>query len=113
MVLIEPWFMSWDSMALINVVGLQNNMDLLDGDPDSCVESFGTCTLGGNEVIGIEAERMSHVTYEEDQVPATIPAIKTEPNVRCVHVVSVTHVSYRLYTDLGAPISKCPFETKI
>ena len=88
-------------------------MDLLQGDPGSCDKSFGTCTLGGNEVIGIEAERMSHVTYEEDQVPATIPAIKTEPNVSSVHVVSVTHVSCWRYADLGAPISKCPCKTKI
>jgi hypothetical protein len=88
-------------------------MDLLQGDPGSCDESFGTCTLGGYEVIGIEAESLSHVIDKDDQEPMTIPAIKTEPNVRCVHVVSVTHVSYRLYTDLGAPISKCPFETKI
>jgi len=74
-------------------------MDLLQGDPGSCDESFGTCILVGNEVIGIEAERVSHVTDEEDQEPATIPAIKTEPKISCVHVVSVTHVSCRLYTD--------------
>jgi len=108
MILMEPWIMSWDGTAVISVVGLQNNMDLLEGDRDSCDESFGTCTLGGNRVTSIEAERSLNITNEEDQVPVTIPAIKTEPNASCVHVVSVTHISYRLYTDLGSPISKCP-----
>jgi hypothetical protein len=94
-------------MALISVVVLQNSMDLLQDDPGSCDESCGTCMLGGNEVTSIQAERVSHITDEEDQEPETISAIKTEPNISCVHVVSVTHVSYRVYIDVGAPIFKC------
>ena len=107
MVLLESLFIPWESTPVISVVVLQNSMDLLEGDPDSCDESFGTCTLGGNRVTSIEAERSSHITNEEDQEPVTIPAIKTEPNISCVHVVSVTNISYRVYIDVGAPIFKC------
>jgi hypothetical protein len=82
-------------------------MDLLQNVPGSCGESCGTCMLGGNEVTSIEAERVSRITDEGDQEPETIPAIKTEPNISCVHVVSVTNISYRLYIDVGAPIFKC------
>jgi len=88
-------------------------MDLLQGEPGSCNESFVTCTLDGNEVIGIEAERVSDISELADQEMPTIPAIKMEPNVSCVHVVSVTHFSYRLYPELPAPKSLCPWETKI
>ena len=31
--------------------------------------------------LSAEAERVSHITEEEDQEQTTIPAIKTEPNV--------------------------------
>jgi hypothetical protein len=88
-------------------------MDLLHGEPGSCDESCGTCTLRGNMVTRIETERVSHITDQKDQEPATNPAIKTEPNVSCVPVVSVKLISYKLYTCLGAPITECPCETKI
>jgi hypothetical protein len=40
--------------------------------------------LDGNMVASTEAQRISHVTEEEDQEPTTITAIKTEPNVVCL-----------------------------
>jgi hypothetical protein len=40
-----------------------------------------TSTLAGNEVMFIEAERLSHIREEEDGEPRTYPVIKTEPNV--------------------------------
>jgi hypothetical protein len=49
----------------------------------------------------------------EDQEPTTISVIKTEPNVSCMPVVSVTHISYRLNPELPSPISVCTCETKI
>ena len=97
---------------MISVVVLQNSMDLLHGEPGSCNKSCVTCTLDGNEVIGIEAGRVSVISEVANQ-EMTIPAIKMEPNVSCVPVVSVTHISYRLYPELSAPISVCPCETKI
>jgi len=72
-----------------------------------------TSTHDGNEVIGIEAEGLSDVSEVVDQETMTIPAVKTEPDVICVPVVSVTHISYRLCPELPAPISVCPCETKI
>jgi hypothetical protein len=83
-------------------------MDLRKGENGSCNKS-----LDGNEVNGIEVERVSHINEEEDQEPIKIPAIKTEPNVSCVPVVSVTHIAHSLYLELPAPISVCPCETKI
>ena len=97
---------------MLSVVVLRNSMDLVESEPGSCNESCVTCMLDGNEVIGIEAERVS-VTSEVADQETTIPAIKMEPNVSCVPVVSVTHISYRLYPELPAPISVCPCETKI
>jgi len=78
-------------------------MDLLQVEPGSCNESCVTCRLNGNEVIGIEAERVSDISNVVDQVTTTIPAIKMEPNVSCVPVVSVMHISYRLYADMACP----------
>ena len=92
---------------MISVVVLQNGMDLMQSVPGSCNESCVTCMLDANE-----AERLS-VTSEVADQEMTIPAIKMEPNVSCVPVVSVTHISYRLYPELPAPLSLCPCETKI
>jgi len=87
--------MSWEGTAVISVVVLQNSMDLVYSEPGSSNETQVTSTLAGNKMIGIEAEKVTHITEEEeDQKPTTIPAIKTEPNVSCVPVVSVTHISY-------------------
>jgi len=98
---------------VISVVVLQNSMDLLNSEPVSSNETRVTSTVDGKEVTGIEAERVSDVSEVADQETTTIPAIKTEPNVSCVPVVSVTHISYWLYPELPAAISVCPCETEI
>jgi len=98
---------------VISVVVLQNSMDLLNCEPGSSNETRVTSTVDGKEVTGIEAERVSDVSEVADQETTTIPAIKTEPNVSCVPVVSVTHISYWLYPELPAAISVCPCETEI
>jgi len=98
---------------VICVVVLQNRMDLLNGELGSYKQSCVISTLDGNKMTSIEAERVSHVREEEDHEPMTIPVIKTEPNVSCMPVMSVKHVSYRLYPELPSPISVCPCETKI
>ena len=79
---------------MISVVVLQNGMDLLNSEHGSSDETRVTSTLVGNEVIGTEAERVSDISEVADQETVTIPAIKTEPNVSCVPVVSVGHISY-------------------
>ena len=88
-------------------------MDLLQGEPHSCNETNETNTLDGNQVASVEAERVSHTSEVADQEPTTNPAIKTEPNVSGVPVVSVTYISYRLYPLLPAPLSVCPCDTNI
>jgi hypothetical protein len=97
---------------VISVVDLQNHADLPNGELRSCDKTRVTSTVLGNEFIGIESERASDISEIAHQ-ERTIPAIKTEPNVSCVPVVSVMHISYRLYLELPAPISVCPCKTKI
>ena len=98
---------------MTSVVVLQNSMDLVKGESGSSNKTCVTSNVDGNTVASIEAERVSHVTEEEDQEPTAIPAIKTEPNESCVPVVSVTNISYILYPELPAPMSLCPCESKI
>jgi hypothetical protein len=88
-------------------------MDLRNGELGSSNETRVTSTLDGNEVIGIEAERVSDVSGAANQETTTIPAIKTEPSVSFVPVVSVMHISCRLYPELPAPLSLCTYETQI
>jgi hypothetical protein len=87
-------------------------MDQLKSEPGSSNETRVTSTVDGKKVTGIDAERVSDIPEVADQ-ETTVPAIKTEPNVSCVPVVSVTHISYRLYPELPAAISVCPCETEI
>ena len=96
-----------------SVVVLQNCMDLQKDEPGSTNKTCVSSILNGNEVIGIEAEIVSDMAEEEDREPKPIPVIKTEPKVSVLPVVSVTHISYRLYPELPAPISMCPCETKL
>jgi hypothetical protein len=64
-------------------------------------------------VIGIEAERVSNMTEEEDRQSPTVLVIKTEPTVSVVPVVKVTHISHRLYPEMCAPVSVCTCKTEI
>ena len=98
---------------MISVVVLQNSKDLLKGELDSSNKTYATSTVDGNEANDIEAERVLDITEEGDEGPMPITAIKTEPNVSCVPVVSVMHISYRLYTEFPAHLSVCPYEINI
>jgi len=98
---------------VISVVVLQNTMDLLNSEPGSSNETRVTSTVDRKEVNGIEAESVSDISEVADQETVTILAINAEPNVSCVPVVSVTHISYWLYPELPAAISVCPCETEI
>ncbi len=98
---------------MISVVVLQNIMDLLKGELGSSSKTCATSTVDGNEANGIDAEKVLDITEEEDQEPTTITVIKTEPNVSCVPLVSVTHISFMIYPELPTRILVCPCETKI
>jgi hypothetical protein len=67
MVIMEPWFMSWEGTAVISVVVLQNSMDLLNSEPGSSNETQVTSTVGGEEVTGIETERVLDISEVADQ----------------------------------------------
>ena len=96
---------------MISVVVLQNHMDLLNSEPRSYDDRRITSTLDGKKLIGIEAERLSDISEEADQ-ETTIPAIKTEPNISGMPVVSVMDFSYRTYINLSSIVSVCPCEKK-
>jgi hypothetical protein len=66
---------------VISVVVLQNGMNLRKGERGSCGNTCVISTVDGNQVTGIDAERVSSVTEEEDQESMTVPKIKTEPSV--------------------------------
>jgi hypothetical protein len=91
---------------------LQNSKDLLKGELGSCSKTCATSTVDGNEAIGIEAERVLDIT-EEKNLESTTAVIKMEPNVSCVPVFTVTHISFRLYSELSVCVSVCPCETNI
>ena len=76
---------------MISMVVLQKSMDLLNSEASSCNETCVTSTLYGNDVDGMEAERVSDVSEKADQ--ETIPAVKTDPNVSGMPLVCVTHIS--------------------
>ena len=66
---------------MITVVVLQNGLVLRNGERGSFSDTCVTTTVDGNQVTGIEGERVSTVTEEEDQESTTIPEIKTELTV--------------------------------
>jgi hypothetical protein len=90
---IKPSFVTWEGRAVISVVVLQNQMDLLRGELGSCSETYDITEVD-------ERERM------------TVPVMKTEPKVSCV-CREFMHISYRLYPEFSAPLSVYTWETKI
>ena len=76
---------------MISVFVLQNCMALVKGEPGSSNDTCVTSVLHGNELIGIEAEKVSNMTEEEDRELPTIPVIKTEPMVSVVSLERDVH----------------------
>ena len=66
---------------MTSVVVLQNDMVLRKGEHGSSSDTCVTSTVDGNQLTGIEGERVSSVTEEEDQESSAVPEIKTEPTV--------------------------------
>ena len=112
MFIIKQWFIKWHGTALISVVVFQNHMDLLNGEPGSSDDTRGKSTHYGNELIGIEAEKLLDIPGILNQ-ESTIPALKTEPDVSGVPMVDDTYISYRPYLNLSSLVSVCPCKTNI
>jgi len=89
MVQINPVSCHEDDTAVISVMVLQNRMDLLNSELGSCSETCVMSSHERNEVPGINVERVTDMTEEDDQEPTTIPVIKTEPNVSSMSVLTV------------------------
>ena len=74
---------------MFHVVVLQNRMDLLNNELGSCNETCVMSSHDGNEVPGINVERVTDMTEEEDQESTTITVIKKEPKVSSMSVLIV------------------------
>jgi hypothetical protein len=98
--------------AVIIVVVLQDSLNLLDGVLGSSRGTGVTFAVEGNEVPGIDAERISHVSEVAVEEPMIIPETQTEHSLSCVSVVSVMHVPYSVCSELPAGISVCTYEKK-
>jgi len=79
---------------VICVLVLQNQMDLLQDEPESCSET---------SVTSPQVERVSDITEEDLQERTTVAVIKTEPKVSCVCGECV-RISYRIYPELLSPL---------
>ena len=66
---------------MITVVVLQKGLVLRKDERGSSSDTCVPSTVDGNQVTGIEGERVSSVTEEEDQESAAVLEIKTEPTV--------------------------------
>jgi hypothetical protein len=73
--------MSLEGTGVITVVVLQKGLVLRKDERGSSSDTCVPSTVDGNQVTGIEGERVSSVTEEEDQGSAAVPEIKTEPTV--------------------------------
>jgi hypothetical protein len=91
--------------AVIIVVVLQDSFDLLGGELGSSSGTGVRSAVEENEVPGIEAESVSHVSEVADREPMTVPETQTE------HSVSYG-VPYRMCPELPAGISVYTTETK-
>jgi hypothetical protein len=105
--------MSCLGTAVINVAVLQNSMDILKGELGSSTETYATCTVDGNQVTGTEAVRDTDIKEEGNRELTIMSVIEMEPKVIGVPVVSVRYISCKLYRELRACITVCPYETKI
>jgi hypothetical protein len=96
MVQMNPVSCHEDGTAVISVVVLQNRMDLLNSELGPCSETRVMSSHEGNGSPGINVERVTDMTEEEDQERTTIPVIKTEPNVSsmAVLIVRTFHIGY-------------------
>ena len=87
---------------MIRMAVLQNCMDFVEGETDSCPETFVTCDVGGFEGVSIKAEEAIDIKEEvsikveeaidiKDEIPeaASFPPIKTEHEVRLCGVCEV------------------------
>ena len=67
---------------------LQNCMDFVEGETDSCPETFVTCDVGGFEEVNIKVEEAIDI---KDEIPeaTSFPPIRTECEVRLRGVCEV------------------------
>ena len=93
---------------MINLVVLQERVDLVQSEPGCSKEPCVPSKHDGNGVMVTEEEMMSDLAEVVNQETTTIPPTKKDPNVSCVPVVSVAHISCGLYKHLPAPIKVSP-----
>jgi hypothetical protein len=72
---------------------LQDSLDSQKDVPGSHSEACVSPSHDRDEAVSIKVEELSHAQYEEPLVPMTVVEIKVEPEVSCVCVSTVKHLS--------------------
>jgi hypothetical protein len=86
-------------------------MDLLKEEFAFNSKRYPASIANGNDANGTKTGRILDITGEWEKDKTTTTPIKTGTNVSCLPVLSVTHISYRLYPELPACVSISPCET--
>jgi len=84
---------------MIYVVLLQNCMDFVEDETDSCSETCLTCDVDGTEEVSIKVEEAIDI---KDEIPeaSSFPPIKTEHEVRLWGVCEVVAAhAFRTFID--------------
>ena len=84
---------------MICVVLLQNCMDFVEGETDSCSETCVTCDVDGTEEVSIKVEKAIDI---KNEIPETtsFPPINTEHEVRLWGVCEVVAAhAFRTFID--------------
>jgi hypothetical protein len=85
-------------------------MDLLKDEVAYTSKRYAASTVIGNNGNGRKIGRILDTTGDGEKDKTTTP-MKTETNVSCLPVFSVTHISYRINPELTACVSVCLCET--
>jgi len=80
------------------MVILQNCLDVLRGEHESCTETCSASSGDGKQFVFVNVDDDTIMKWQEDPEPTTSTAINNDPLVSCVSVSFVT--SYVHCTDI-------------
>jgi hypothetical protein len=80
--------------------GLQNCVDLPDGERGSCSEMFVTSAPDRHQLTFIKVEDVSDSTEEDEPETNTAAGVRTEPEVSCIlSVESISQIPRIIYAQ--------------
>jgi hypothetical protein len=69
------------------MVILQNCLDVLRGEQESCTETCSQSSGGGKQFVFVNVDDDAVIKWQEDPEPTTSTAIKNDPLVSCMFSV--------------------------